>query len=550
MSDARRTVEPQAAGGVHCVSSAEYFLGAVGLVNSLRLAGHREPIHILDCGLSPSQRKLLAATAELVDAPPGRAPFMLKPVLPLADPAAAMVLIDTDMIVTRSLAPLIERASDGRVVAFRNHAQRHEPGWGPLLGLGPIRRQPYVCSGLVATPARPASRCSACSRTSTTASISSARASASTTPSIRCSTPTRTCSTRSSRAGSMPSASIALEHRLSPMIPFAGVEVIDVDAVRCAYADGTEPYVLHHSMSPKPWQRTAYEGVYSRLLRRLLTGPGLAVRVPEAEIPLGLREGPLAYAERQRVKGREQLRWRLGGLAGGSAPRRCGGNAASDSGDRPAAAFYCVADERYFLGAVGLINSLRLVGHDEPIYLLDCGLTRCAARAARAAGDPDSRPGRATPPWLLKTVAPLERPGRVVALLDTDMVVTRSLAPLLERARPPAGSSRFENPIDRHSRRMGRAARPRRRRAAALRQLCVDLRRVASLRRGPRADEERQRRIDFELTYWRRNVPGYPFTYADQDVFNAIIQTKLEPEQVEAARPATRPDAALRRPAA
>ena len=39
------------------------------------------------------------------------------------------------------------------------------------------------------------------------------------------------------------------------------------------------------------------------------------------------------------------------------------------------AAFYCVADERYFLGAVGLVNSLRLVGHDEPIYLLDCGLT-------------------------------------------------------------------------------------------------------------------------------------------------------------------------------
>jgi hypothetical protein len=44
--------------------------------------------------------------------------------------------------------------------------------------------------------------------------------------------------------------------------------------------------------------------------------------------------------------------------------------------------------------------------------------------------------------------------------------------------------------------------------------------------------QERQDRVDFELTYWRRNVPGYPFTYADQDVFNAIIQTKLEPEQV------------------
>ena len=41
----------------------------------------------------------------------------------------------------------------------------------------------------------------------------------------------------------------------------------------------------------------------------------------------------------------------------------------------PQAAFYCVADERYFLGAVGMINSLRLLGHDEPAFVLDCGLT-------------------------------------------------------------------------------------------------------------------------------------------------------------------------------
>ena len=31
------------------------------------------------------------------------------------------------------------------------------------------------------------------------------------------------------------------------------------------------------------------------------------------------------------------------------------------------AAFYCVADERYFLGLVGMLNSLRLLGHREPV---------------------------------------------------------------------------------------------------------------------------------------------------------------------------------------
>ncbi len=38
------------------------------------------------------------------------------------------------------------------------------------------------------------------------------------------------------------------------------------------------------------------------------------------------------------------------------------------------AAFYCMSSDVYFLGAVGMINSLRLHGHDEPIYLLDLGL--------------------------------------------------------------------------------------------------------------------------------------------------------------------------------
>ena len=75
------------------------------------------------------------------------------------------------------------------------------------------------------------------------------------------------------------------------------------------------------------------------------------------------------------------------------------------------AAFYCVADERYFLGAVGLVNSLRLVGHAEPIYLLDCGLTDAqrellgrrgelvdGARGCAADAAEDDRAARATRP--------------------------------------------------------------------------------------------------------------------------------------------------------
>ncbi len=65
---------------------------------------------------------------------------------------------------------------------------------------------------------------------------------------------------------------------------------------------------------------------------------------------------------------------------------------------RPQAAFYCVCDSRYFLGAVGMLNSLRLLGHDEPVFVLDCGLTegerrRLAGHATVVAAPDDSPPG-------------------------------------------------------------------------------------------------------------------------------------------------------------
>ncbi len=58
----------------YCVSDARYFLGAVAMINSLRLNGHREPIYLLDAGLSDDQRELLAAEATIVKAPPRRRP--------------------------------------------------------------------------------------------------------------------------------------------------------------------------------------------------------------------------------------------------------------------------------------------------------------------------------------------------------------------------------------------------------------------------------------------------------------------------------------------
>jgi hypothetical protein len=296
----------------YCVSSDVYFLGAVGLVNSLRVVGHDEPVHVLDCGLSDGQRELLAREATVHDSPAGGEPFALKTVAPLAAPADTMVLIDADMIVTRPLRDLIRLASDGKVVAFRNKADRHVPEWGELLDLGPVRRQPYVSSGFVAMGREPGEevlrlmedrqRRVDLDRTYFGDHSDDYPLLYSDQDVLNAILASRVDADRV----------IALDPPLCAETPFEGLRLLDVHRLRCAFEGGTEPYLVHHALSPKPWQAPAYDGVYSRMLRRLLTAADVPLRVDEHELPRWLRRGALAYAERQRIKARQQIRWRVG----------------------------------------------------------------------------------------------------------------------------------------------------------------------------------------------------------------------------------------------
>jgi len=93
--------------------------------------------------------------------------------------------------------------------------------------------------------------------------------------------------------------------------PVWGAKVVDEATLRCAWEDGTEPYVIHHYLPAKPWLEPTYDGPYSRLLRRLLARGDVAVRVPRRQIPFHLRRGLAAYAERKRINVTERLRWRL-----------------------------------------------------------------------------------------------------------------------------------------------------------------------------------------------------------------------------------------------
>ena len=97
----------------YAVSDSAHFIGLVALVNSLRLAGHTEPLLVADCGLEGWQRRLLAPHADVRTVPKGALPHLQKGVLPLEESAAVMVLMDADLIVLQSLAPLLDEAAKG-----------------------------------------------------------------------------------------------------------------------------------------------------------------------------------------------------------------------------------------------------------------------------------------------------------------------------------------------------------------------------------------------------------------------------------------------------
>ena len=124
-----------------------------------------------------------------------------------------------------------------------------------------------------------------------------------------------------------------LASRMMSPLGFGAPEIVDTISLRCAYPDGTEPYVVHHILPRKPWLRPMYHGVYSRLLMRLLIGPDLRIRVPERSIPVHLRDGSRARLARARIHARDRLGWfarehfpdgvfdRLDRIRGGAAAR-------------------------------------------------------------------------------------------------------------------------------------------------------------------------------------------------------------------------------------
>jgi hypothetical protein len=295
----------------YCVSDDRFFLGAVGMINSLRLVGHREPIFLLDCGLTSDQRKLLATEVTVLPGPGDVPPYLLKTIAPLRHPSDVMVLIDADMIVVRSLANLIEQASVGGVVAFQNDRDRFVPGWGELLDLGVPSRAPYVSSGLVFLGGSLGRGVidlmdDRQDRIDFELTYYGKRD-----PDYPFLYPEQDVINAILSTREEPARIARLDHRLAATPPYRGLRLLDRGTLRSAYSDGTQPYVLHQFVR-KPWLEPMYHGIYPQLLARLLLAEDVAIRVPEGDVPLRMRGGARARAQRWIVNVLDLGRWYLG----------------------------------------------------------------------------------------------------------------------------------------------------------------------------------------------------------------------------------------------
>ena len=285
------------------LGDANYFLGAVALVNSLRLVGHREGITFLDLGLEPLQRRLLGEECELFDVArePDDHPWLYQPFARLTEPSGICVILDSDVIVTRRLDSLIGAARRGEIAGYRDPrlAARRVPEWEQRFGLrAPLRDgRVYVNSGLLAFDAEAHGDfldrwwqvCAALGRSGYQRSDLHVK-----------------WADQDALNALLMSEFAHAARVLDDPVPMddpemAAVEIVDLDRLECRL-QGRPVTALHSIGAPKPWLRDARfqlrPSPFLDCLRRLLVGDGLRLVVDRRKLPLWLRSGTRAAVTR------------------------------------------------------------------------------------------------------------------------------------------------------------------------------------------------------------------------------------------------------------
>jgi hypothetical protein len=280
-------------------ADAPYFAGTVALLNSLRLTGHEHELVVLDRGLTGAQREALVGHVTLFDLPDERTvhPNLVKPFPTFMELHDVVALIDSDMIVTTSLEPILEQAAAGKICAFPNHysaVSRRYEAWSELFDLAaPLRSQTYLNAGFVGVsveywPTFFHRWWKACERAQLHAV-----------------------------AGGDPEVVAqwdqdALNAILMSEVPREAVEILpayewhldrveieDERTLRCRVGDELQP-LLHTPRTPKVWQPGGWRHVeyqtraYVSLMPRVLFGRDVALRLSPSEVPYWLRPGRLS----------------------------------------------------------------------------------------------------------------------------------------------------------------------------------------------------------------------------------------------------------------
>jgi hypothetical protein len=285
------------------LADERFFPGLVCLLNSLRLSGNDAELVVLDIGLSESQRSRLEPHVRLVT-PPDEVitqPHLLKSFPHTLDPEGTVVIIDSDMIVTRALDPVLERAEAGSVCMFadiEDQRDRRIPEWEDAFALSaPLRTgQHYMNAGFIALSTRhhpdllrrywELCRRIPPDRTIVEASEYDQPFWGGDQDAIN--------ALLMSEVETGTAVELPQEEGPSPEL-LHDVRIVDEHTLECELR-GHRPYLLHYWGGPKPWARNAWMRVsrdaYVRLMPRVLVGADVTVRLDPAELPLWLRPTP------------------------------------------------------------------------------------------------------------------------------------------------------------------------------------------------------------------------------------------------------------------
>ncbi|MGV0027652.1 hypothetical protein [Phormidesmis priestleyi] len=284
----------------YTIANARYFIGLVALLNSLRLVGHSETLVVLDCGLTEDQQALLSPHCQLVEMPKQLAsnPTLFKPFPYLVKPEGTVVIIDSDMIVTQLLTPILSRAAGGKICAFPDpEHDRWFPEWQSLFELThELRRQVYVNAGFVVFstvywPDLLKSWWQACHKILSHPTIAEGVEDG---PSAQADQDALNALLMSV----IPIDALALQPiQEESYRDFQNVEVMDEKTLACRYQNHFTT-ILHCCSSPKSWETQAlsevgYNDAYVRLLRRLVVGQDVSLSLPSEQLPIWLHQGIL-----------------------------------------------------------------------------------------------------------------------------------------------------------------------------------------------------------------------------------------------------------------